>query len=133
MFKNLISCSKKSVFKNLISCSKNSCSEKSVCVFHNSPCAIEPRISMASMALTMVVIGACAPCLRHIRCPISVIAPPLGIRTASERQETLQTLLSFICRGAACLLPCWHNVRRHSRTLFMKRHIQKSQYGHLVI
>ena len=85
------------------------------------------------MALTMVVIGACATCLRHIRCPIFVIAPTFGIRTASERQEALQTLLSFICRGAAFLLPCWHNVRRPSRTLFRKRHIQKSQYGHLVI
>ena len=86
---------------------------------------------MASTALTMVVIGACAPCLRHIRCPISVIAPTLGIRTASERQEALQTLLSFICRGAACLLPCWHNVRRPSRTLFKKR--QRHNTQHIVI
>lgn len=86
------------------------------------------------MALTMAVIGACAPCLRHIRCPISMIAPTLGIRTASERQEALQTLLSFICRGAACLLPCWHNVRRPSRTLFRKRHnTTHNIYGHLVI
>ena len=131
---------KKSVFKKYNSCSKNNSSskktysEKSVCVFHNSPCAIEPWISMASTALTMVVIGACATCLRHIRCPISVIAPTLGIRTASERQEALQTLLSFICRGAACLLPCWHNVRRPSRTLFRKRHnTTHNIYGHLVI
>ena len=86
---------------------------------------------MASTALTMVVIGACATCLRHIRCPISVIAPTLGIRTASERQEALQTLLSFICRGAACLLPCWHNVRRPSRTLFRKR--QRHNTQHMVI
>ena len=117
----------------------NPCSEKSVCVFPNSPCAIEPRISMASMALTMAVIGACTPCLRHILCPISMIAPTLGIRTASERQEALQTLLSFICRGAACLLPCWHNVRRPSRTLFRKRQRQRHNtqhiwsFGHLVI
>ena len=113
----------------------NPCSEKSVCVFPNSPCAIEPRISMASMALTMAVIGACAPCLRHIRCPISMITPTLGIRTASERQEALQTLLSFICRGAACLLPCWHNERRPSRTLFRKRHNTQHiwSFGHLVI
>ena len=56
------------------------------------------------------------------------------IRTASERQEALQTLLSFICRGAACLLPCWHNVRRPSRTLFRKRHnTTHNIYGHLVI
>ena len=86
---------------------------------------------MASTALTMVVIGACATCLRHIRCPISMIAPTLGIRTASERQEALQTLLSFICRGAACLLPCWHNVRRPSRTLFKKR--QRHNTQHMVI
>lgn len=86
------------------------------------------------MALTMAVIGACAPCLRHIRCPISMIAPTFGIRTASERQEALQTLLSFIFRGAACLLPCWHNVRRPSRTLFRKRHnTTHNIYGHLVI
>ena len=86
------------------------------------------------MALTMAVIGACAPCIRHIRCPISMIAPTLGIRTASERQEALQTLLSFICRGAACLLPCWHNLRRPSRTLFRKRHnTTHNIYGHLVI
>ena len=117
----------------------NPCSEKSVCVFPNSPCAIEPRISMASMALMMAVIGACAPCLRHIRCPISMITPTLGIRTASERQEALQTLLSFICRGVACLLPCWHNVRRPSRTLFRKRQRQRHNtqhiwsFGHLVI
>ena len=86
------------------------------------------------MALTMAVIGACTPCLRHILCPISMIAPTFGIRTASERQEALQTLLSFICRGAACLLPCWHNVRRPSRTLFRKRHnTTHNIYGHLVI
>ena len=109
----------------------NPCSEKSVCVFPNSPCAIEPRISMASMALTMAVIGACTPCLRHILCPISMITPTLGIRTASERQEALQTLLSFICRGAACLLPCWHNVRRPSRTLFRKRQRQRHNTQHI--
>ena len=86
---------------------------------------------MASTALTMVVIGACATCLRHIRCPISMIAPTLGIRTASERQEALQTLLSFICRDTACLLPCWHNVRRPSRTLFKKR--QRHNTQHMVI
>ena len=86
---------------------------------------------MASTALTMAVIGACATCLRHIRCQISVIVPTLGIRTASERQEALQTLLSFICRGAACLLPCWHNVRRPSRTLFKKR--QRHNTQHMVI
>ncbi len=86
---------------------------------------------MASTALTMVVIGACATCLRHIRCPISMITPTLGIRTASERQEALQTLLSFICRCTACLLPCWHNVRRPSRTLFKKR--QRHNTQHMVI
>ena len=86
---------------------------------------------MASMALTMAVIGACTPCLRHILCPISMIAPTFGIRIASERQEALQTLLSFICRGAACLLPCWHNVRRPSRTLFRKR--QRHNTQHMVI
>ena len=86
---------------------------------------------MASMALTMAVIGACTPCLRHILCPISMIAPTFGIRTASERQEALQTLLSFICRGTACLLPCWHNVRRPSRTLFKKR--QRHNTQHMVI
>ena len=76
----------------------------------------------------MFVIGACALCLRHIRCLLFVFAPPLGIRTAPERQEALQALISFICRCAACLLPskqtCGDTVQRQTT---------HNIYGHLVI
>ena len=56
------------------------------------------------------------------------VCAPLGIRTAPERQEALQALISFICRCAACLLPskqtCGDTVQRQTT---------HNIYGHLVI
>ena len=60
----------------------------SVCVYYCSPCAIEPRISMASTFLTMAVIGAYGGCLRHIRCLYFVLTQ----LSASGRDRSVRRL-----------------------------------------
>ena len=80
----------------------------SPCAFYYcSPCAIEPRISMASTSLTMAVIGAYGGCLRHIRC-LSFVLTQLSAsgcdRARQECQEALQGVWGLIGRGEALLL-----------------------------
>ena len=75
-------------------------------------------------------------CLRAFQCEQHVNKRSMArwMRNNGLSVRKAKTLLSFICRGAACLLPCWHNVRRPSGTLFRKRHnTTHNIYGHLVI